>query len=661
MKVCLRIALALFVPALACAQSPEQVARDVNPDPNFEARYCAFLSANKFSDHTANLRWANVIVGLEQGRSAQVRSDISRNAFALMQKADSQKAQADYQNCNARLAVAEAAHKKNTLASSARPTTSASASTPASPKAMNQEEKNRAAISAFGGGGLFGGDWKTPTRSTEEFNAQVDRTTGEEHQAFKDSASRAEKSLDRASDSINRAKQSRAALNGRLIELIRERNATPKGTQKYTELQSTIQFMMQHLGLSEEPKVPAESHAFEPKTSTPPAQQSKPSNSYRNPYAPPRLTNSERKEMGRTQDANRFKTLLDKDHTWSAYCVVASHAIYRLSEQNPSALGFDPAKVADKQALQRIADRRKQVFSLFQLTFKKDQESLAREYVQKQLVNYNKGMDQHRSSTAEIGLYVKAQFNECDTAFGEQQGPTRNDVATDPFYQASYCQYTATTFNDKQMAKAWEKIATDLQLQGGSGKSYREMDDMAFDLAPITASDEDRPIYEKCRVRLALIHNIAQSARSPINEYAPARVAWYDRSQVAMEKYAGKKPEAVNKIRAWDAYCFMSGQSLATMMEQNPSGFGLDLGKPEHAKLLQAVKNETATFKAQYERDFSASERSQMQAFFDPQRDNYGKGYRERRNNDKELVEYAKRQVFECSQEFEQIWASMTR
>ena len=673
MNVCIRITLALLVPALAYAQTPDQVARDVNPDPNFEARYCAFLSANKFSDHAANLRWAHVIVGLEQGRSLQVRSDISRDAFALMQQVDSQKAQADYQKCNARLAIAEAMQKKNALASLAGPTPSPPASTPLSPKTTDQEDKNRAAIKAFGGGGLFGGDWKTPKNSKEAFNAQVDRATGEEHQAFKDSASKAEQSLDRASDSIKSADKSRADLNGRLVELIRERNATQKGTQRYAELQNTIQFMMQHLGLSEEPKVAAENRASEPKMSASSSRQKKLSNSYHNPYAPPRLTDGERKEMNRTGDVNRLRELLDKDHTWFAYCVVASDALYRLSEQNPSTLGFDPAKVADKQVIESIAEWRKQVFSLFQSSFKKDQELLAREYVQKQLANYNKGMDQHRSSAGEIGLYVKAQSSECDAAFGVRQGLARDDIKNDPFYQASYCQYTATAFNDKEMAKAWSEIATDL-ITRGLVKSASEMDDLAFDLAPLQENDEDRPLYEQCRERLTLVRKNAQTARSPVNAYAPARVAWYDRTEAARLRFFAKTADAttaaksaddlanaMNKIRAWDAYCFMSGQSLATMIEHNPSGFGLDLRKPEHAELLQAVKSETANFKAQYEKDFSASERSQMQAFFDPQRDNYGKGYFERKHSDNDVVEYAKRQVFECSQGFEQIWASMAR
>lgn len=150
-----------------------------------------------------------------------------------------------------------------------------------------------------------------------------------------------------------------------------------------------------------------------------------PSNAYLNPYAPPRFTEAERKEMVRTGDANTFRELLNKDHTWAAYCLVSIDALHRLSAQNPSALGIDPVNTADKQLLESIAERRTRAFSIFQLTFKKDQELLAREFVQKQLANYNKGMDQHRSNTAEIGLYVKAQSTECDGAFGGWRGLPR--------------------------------------------------------------------------------------------------------------------------------------------------------------------------------------------------------------------------------------------
>lgn len=244
------------------------------------------------------------------------------------------------------------------------------------------------------------------------------------------------------------------------------------------------------------------------------------------------------------------------------------------------------------------------------------------------------------------------------------QAQVAKDINADPFFEASYCMYTATVFDDKDTMQGWKDIVTDLALARGiaeAGDELEKLDDLALEFAPLKESDEDRPIYEQCRERLAQLRQNTKAAHSPYNDYAPAKVAWYDRTGSAIERDAAKKAEALNKISAWDAYCFMSGQSLATMMEQNPSGFGLDLGKPEHAKLLQVVKSETAKFRAQFEKDFSASERPQMESVFGQQRDNYGKGYFERKDSDRDIAEFAKRQVFECSEGFEQIWASMSR
>ena len=116
--------LALLAPALACAQEPAQVASDVNTDPNFEARYCSFLSASRFEDNVANYRWYKIIVTLEEGRSSALLSDISRDAFALAQQAGSAKAKEDFERCNARLAVIEAQAQQAQVAAASAPASS---------------------------------------------------------------------------------------------------------------------------------------------------------------------------------------------------------------------------------------------------------------------------------------------------------------------------------------------------------------------------------------------------------------------------------------------------------------------------------------------------------------------------------------------------------
>ena len=129
--------------------------------------------------------------------------------------------------------------------------------------AGDKNEAVNAAIKAFGGGGLFGEDWKRPTMSEEEFNRDVDRVAGEGQDNLNRAARDAEQSLDGLDDATRDAAQARAKnrqnLEQRLIELIRERNQTPQDSQRYRELQDTIDFTMQHIGLTEEPAVLSES------------------------------------------------------------------------------------------------------------------------------------------------------------------------------------------------------------------------------------------------------------------------------------------------------------------------------------------------------------------------------------------------------------------
>jgi len=244
------------------------------------------------------------------------------------------------------------------------------------------------------------------------------------------------------------------------------------------------------------------------------------------------------------------------------------------------------------------------------------------------------------------------------------QAQTAGGANADPYYEASYCFYTASAFNDAAAAQGWKEIAAGIALErggAGAGGNLNELDEMAADMAPLKESDQNRPEYEHCRERLAAIRQGAQAASSPVNSHAPARVAWYDRTSAATERDPARRNEAMDKIRAWDAYCAISGEALSSMLAQNTAAFGLDPQKPDPAKLIQAVQLETAKFKAQFEKDFSEAERPQLQAVYARQRENYGKGYLERRGNEKNVIAFAKQQVFMCSEGFEQIWMNLAR
>ena len=68
---------------------------------------------------------------------------------------------------------------------------------------------------------------------------------------------------DQAKRNIDQEQSYRRKLNKRLIELITERNQTPKHTKRYKDLQDSIVFLMGYLGVSREPSVTADTSASE--------------------------------------------------------------------------------------------------------------------------------------------------------------------------------------------------------------------------------------------------------------------------------------------------------------------------------------------------------------------------------------------------------------
>tara|TARA_R110002049_G_scaffold308150_1_gene511110 strand:+ start:5452 stop:7407 length:1956 start_codon:yes stop_codon:yes gene_type:complete len=78
------------------------------------------------------------------------------------------------------------------------PTKTGTPPPPFTPVASAKEENEtvNAAVKAFGGGGLFGEDWKKPKMSEKEFNREVDRVAGESQDNLNRAARNAEQSLD---------------------------------------------------------------------------------------------------------------------------------------------------------------------------------------------------------------------------------------------------------------------------------------------------------------------------------------------------------------------------------------------------------------------------------------------------------------------------------
>lgn len=144
---------------------------------------------------------------------------------------------------------------------------------------------------------------------------------------------------------------------------------------------------------------------------------SAPASPFANPFAPSPITEAEKKEMLRTNDAARFRELNDKDLSWGAYCVVASEGLAQLALGRPAALGLDPGKAADAETIKRIERHRQDLSGLYKLRFARDQEPLAKEHYQRQAENFKKGLEPHRSTDAGMGGYAKEQSAACDGAF----------------------------------------------------------------------------------------------------------------------------------------------------------------------------------------------------------------------------------------------------
>jgi hypothetical protein len=87
------------------------------------------------------------------------------------------------------------------------PTKTGTPPPPFTPVANMQEDNEtvNAAIAAFGGGGLFGEDWKTPKMSEEEFSEEVGRVTGEGQDNFNRAARDAQQSLDELEEATSEA------------------------------------------------------------------------------------------------------------------------------------------------------------------------------------------------------------------------------------------------------------------------------------------------------------------------------------------------------------------------------------------------------------------------------------------------------------------------
>lgn len=117
------------------------------------------------------------------------------------------------------------------------------------PVANAQEDNDavNAAIAAFGGGGLFGEDWKTPTMSEEEFNREVDRVAGEGQDNLNRAARNAEQSLDELDNAMrDRTRQTQPEQQRSVAQTTAERRERIRRIDQDTNEQIQALIQAQH-------------------------------------------------------------------------------------------------------------------------------------------------------------------------------------------------------------------------------------------------------------------------------------------------------------------------------------------------------------------------------------------------------------------------------
>lgn len=129
------------------------------------------------------------------------------------------------------------------------PTKTGTPPPPFTPVANVQEDNDtvNAAIAAFGGGGLFGEDWKTPTMSEEEFNEEVDRIAGEGQDNLNRAARNAGQSLDELDNATrDRTRQTQPEQQGSVAQTTAERRERIRRIDQDTNEQIQALIQAQH-------------------------------------------------------------------------------------------------------------------------------------------------------------------------------------------------------------------------------------------------------------------------------------------------------------------------------------------------------------------------------------------------------------------------------
>lgn len=107
--------------------------------------------------------------------------------------------------------------------------------------------------------------------------------------------------------------------------------------------------------------------------------------------------------------------------------------------------------------------------------------------------------------------------------------------------------------------------------------------------------------------------------------------------------------------RAWAAYCDIAGESLANLTAKSPALFDLDPKRANHAKLISETAKTRDFLHTQHQKSLATKPELERQ------RVNYNQGLNQHSANPTAMANFAKQQVFACSDGFETLWRALTR
>lgn len=233
------------------------------------------------------------------------------------------------------------------------------------------------------------------------------------------------------------------------------------------------------------------------------------------------------------------------------------------------------------------------------------------------------------------------------------------------YYTAEYCAAVSNILKDGPLARRWLAVAATWFAAAPEPKRSRARDDADLDASMDARKAFDgtsEAVYEGCKSKVGAAETAARAeaarqadakeadVRRHLNPYAPRRLVIFDRVGIIRGWDPAKRTR--NDILAWDAYCFVAGETLVAMTNRNPAAFAIDPSR--HQSLLQAIRERRDFLKSRFVQDFKPEEHASMQTLLDQQRTNYGKGFEARRGSERDVVDFVKTQVFQCDDEFKE-------